>query len=157
MNNKFGYILLLLFCSCLNNNPEDLVSNGKKEFFDNEKKFDELKIVLDEIFDANKGIASHLFVQSKQYNVDYSEKHGDFYETRSCPIKISNKFIKTANELELDDIWLNENYYKFNLAENYSTEYYTFFIFIKNKKYINQNFVYQTKLSDDWIIGVKKK
>lgn len=157
MRNLIFIILIIVSSSCLNNNPQDLLKESQDFFFDNEQKFNEIVIELDRIMYANKETKSSLFIQSKQFNVDYSEKSGDFYEVRNCPVEISNGFIVTANNLEFLDVWMTKEYYKLLLSENYSTKYDTYFLYLRKDTLHNQNFIVEKKLNNNWIIGLKEK
>lgn len=160
MNFRYTLILIIgsfAITSCWINDPKKLASNGIDEFQGHKADLEYLSETLDDILRVNNNCDSRLYIQSKQNHVDYSEKDDGMYEIKKSPVVISNEFIKTANEFGVDDIWLSSDYYKFRKTENSSTEYHTYFVYLKNEKQNIFNFEYQDKLSNNWIIGIVRK
>lgn len=157
MVNRFLIILIAIaFVGCGINDPSKLLENGNEDFLNNKVDYEYLIRILDELSIANNSIDSRLFIQSKQYHIDYSERNDEFYEFKKAPIVFPSRFIRVANKLGIDDVWLNANYYKLRQSENYSFNFKTSYIYFKNEDKRNNDYLYSKNIDDKWLVVVVK-
>ena len=142
------YIFVVL-TACWNNDPKDLLDKGKKEVLNNQEEYGYLIKVLEGISRVDSSEERRLFIQSKQNNVIYF----------GVPPKIHNqdKFVMIANKLGVDGILLTPQYYRLGIADNNSTRYSTHLFYQRVDTFlIDKDFVFQERVNDKWIVGLKK-
>lgn len=141
--------LFAVLTACWNNDPKDLLDKGKGEVLNNEKEYNYLIKVLEGVSRADSNKERRLFVQSKQNNIVYF----------GSPPKIHNqdKFVLIANKLGVDGVLLTPQYYRLGIADNNSTRYSTHLFYQRVDTFlIGEDFVFQERVNDKWVVGLKK-
>lgn len=156
--NVYRIVLYIAFftvlTACWDNDPKDLLDKGKDELLNNEKGYSYLIEVLEKISDANGDVKSSLFIQTKQNNIDYFDSNRVY---QNPPIIYPNNFIVIANKLRVDGVLLTPQFYRLVIADNNSTRYSTHLFYQRvDTFFIGKDFVFQERVNDKWIVGLKK-
>ena len=135
--------------ACWDNDPKDLLDKGKNELLNNEEEYSYLIKVLDGISRTDSNEERRLFIQSKQNNVIYFGNPPEIHN--------QDKFVVVANKLGVDGVLLTPQYYRLGIADNNSTRYSTHLFYQRLDTFlIGKDFVFQERVNDKWIVGLKK-